>query len=293
MKVSLPKIVKKFLQVTTRLGLVLLCSILLAVILRVFVLSSFKIPTPSMTPAIQPGDYILVNKLILGPRLFKNTRFLEGGKVETFRLPGFRKIKHNDILVFNFPYSGSERLRMDINVYYVKRCVAIPGDTFYIKDAFYHVKGCGDTLGNYPNQMAYSKLLHEGAMAAPQSYPYAPSHPWTVQLFGPLYIPKAKDVLPIDTGNVALYGRLIEYETDQSIIISNDTVFLDNRPLACYRFRYNYYLMAGDNVIDSKDSRFWGLLPEDHIVGKATQVWKSVDPSTGKWRMERVMERIR
>jgi len=284
----LRNIVKKSLQVTARIGMVLLCSMLLAIVLRVFVFSSFKIPTPSMTPAIQPGDYILVNKLILGPRLFKNTRFLEGGKVETFRLPGFRKIKRNDILVFNFPYSGSERLRMDINVYYVKRCVAIPGDTFYIKDAFYHVKGCGDTLGNYPNQVAYSRLLHEGAMAAPQSYPYVPSHPWTTQLFGPLYIPKAKDVLPIDTGNVTLYGRLIEYETDQSIRISNDTVFLDNKPLSRHRFRYNYYVMAGDNVIDSRDSRFWGLLPEDHIVGKATRIWKSVDPGTGEWRIERV-----
>ncbi len=293
MTIPLQKIVNKLFKVTTRIGLVLLCSILLAIVLRVFVFSSFKIPTPSMTPAIQPGDYILVNKLILGPRLFKNTRFLEGGKVETFRLPGFRKIKRNDILVFNFPYSGSERLRMDINVYYVKRCVAVPGDTFYIKDAFYHVKGCSDTLGNYSNQVAYSRLLHEGAMAAPQSYPYVPNHPWTVQLFGPLYIPKAKDVLPIDTGNVALYGRLIEYETDQSIHISNDTVFLEDKQLTSHRFRNNYYVMAGDNVMDSRDSRFWGLLPEDHIVGKATRIWKSIDPGTGKWRMERVMEMVR
>ncbi|MCL2651071.1 MAG: signal peptidase I [Candidatus Azobacteroides sp.] len=84
-------------------------SIVLAIFLRVFVFDSFKIPSPSMKPAILAGDYILVNKLVLGGRIYKNFDFMKGGKVETKRLWGWRKVKRNDVLVFNFPAPSLKR----------------------------------------------------------------------------------------------------------------------------------------------------------------------------------------
>ncbi len=90
-------------------------TILLAICLRVFVFSSFKIPSPSMEPTILPGDFIYVNKLVLGGRTYKNFDFMDGGKVETMRLSGIRDVKRNDVLVFNFPYTDWGKLDFDLN----------------------------------------------------------------------------------------------------------------------------------------------------------------------------------
>ena len=105
---------------------ILVAAILLAVALRVFVFASFLIPTPSMEPAVVPGDHVLVNKLAYGGRVVKNFNFLKGGKFETFRVKGFSKVRRNDVVVFNYPYSNWNRLEPDLNLFFIKRCVAIP-----------------------------------------------------------------------------------------------------------------------------------------------------------------------
>ena len=287
-------IFKKAQKVIVQILLSLLFAVIIAIVIRVFLFSSFKIPTPSMEPAVKPGDYVLVNKLIIGPRLFKNFRFLKGEKVETLRLPGLRRIRRNDVLVFNFPYSDGDKLSMDINVYYLKRCIAIAGDTFYIKNGFYKVRGCDDTLGNYNNQKMISNLTSaEISSGIYNCFPYNGNQHWNLKFFGPLYIPKSKDKLLIDTSNIHLYRRLIEYETDKTIKIQNDTILLGKNVIKSYTFKMNYYMMAGDYVLDSRDSRYWGLLPEDHIVGKATRIWKSQDPNSGKFRFNRLFIHIK
>ena len=116
---------------------------------------------------------------------------------------------------------------------------------------------------------------------------------WNVKNFGPLYVPRKGDTLQIDSKNIPLYKNLIRYETDKEIKTRNDTVFLDDEPLLSYVFQQNYYFMSGDWARYSNDSRYWGLLPEDHIIGKAAIVWKSKDPKTGKIRWERIFKKIR
>ncbi|MDR3245208.1 MAG: signal peptidase I, partial [Prevotellaceae bacterium] len=109
----------------------LICTILFAIALRVFLLASFVIPTYSMAPTILPGDFILVNKMIPGPRILNSWDFLTGGTDFSMRrLKGYRKVKRNEVLVFNFPYSNHNKLELDFNVFYAKRCIAVPGDTF-------------------------------------------------------------------------------------------------------------------------------------------------------------------
>jgi signal peptidase I len=103
--------------------LYLIFAVIFGISLRVFLLVSCKVPTPSMTPAILPGDYILVNKMIPGPRIFTGWGFLNGIDFEMKRLKGYRKVKRNDVLVFNFPYSDWNKLQIDLNVFYAKRCV--------------------------------------------------------------------------------------------------------------------------------------------------------------------------
>jgi signal peptidase I len=269
-------------------------AIVLAIMMRVFIFSSFKIPSYSMSPALDAGDYILVNKLVLGGRIYKNFDFRKGGKVETKRLWGFREVKRNDVLVFNFPYRDDwVNMDFNFNVFYVKRCVAIPGDTFYIENGIYKVKNCSDTLGCYPNQAEnYQRFARDTGRIVDECFPFDGEYNWTVLNFGPLYVPGKGSTLAIDAQNIKLYRNLIVYETELPITVKNDTVYIDDEILRTYTFRKNYYFMAGDWTFDSRDSRYWGLLPEDHIVGKAAVIWKSEDMNTGKFRWERFLKTI-
>ncbi len=283
----------KLLKETFRISRIIGAAILFAVCLRVFFFASFKIPTPSMRPAILSGDYILVNKLIVGPRVYKNANFLKGGKIEYFRLKGLREIRKNDVLVFNYPYSDPDKLEPDPEVFYVKRCLAVPGDTLSVVNGFYRVNDSTDTLGCY----AFQLKLSERADSAFRDdvfhcFPYDTLHQWTVKNFGPLYVPGKDDTLPLTRQNLSLYGKLVEYETGQPVSARNDTVYVGKEIVKYYTFRQNYYFMAGDFATDSRDSRYWGLLPEDHVVGKAVLIWKSQKMRTGEYRWDRFFKII-
>jgi signal peptidase I len=260
---------------------VVVIAIALAVSMRVFLFASFKIPTPSMEPAILPGDYIIVNKQIPGPRVYSHfPKVRIDGKVVTKRFQGIRAIRRNDILVFNFPYhAGWDKIDKDLSVNYVKRCVAIPGDTFYIENGIYKVRNCTNILGNREAQLAFSKRKPEDIPPEIfRCFPHDSIYDWNVKSFGPLYVPKKGDTIRINSTNILLYRNPIRYETGKEI----------PENLQTYVFQQNYYFMAGDLVSDSRDSRYWGLLPEDHIIGKAVLVWKSVEPETGKIRWKRI-----
>jgi signal peptidase I, bacterial type len=275
--------IRKIIRTVFYYVILVFIALVLAVVMRVFFFASFSIPSPSMEPSVLAGDQIIVSKLIPGPRVYKNFNFRDGGKVETCRFKGSRAIRRNDVLVFNYPYTNWSKLEMDLSVNYLKRCVAIPGDTFYIDNGIYKVKGSDDILGNYRAQSVFSQTREEDIR--PEIFNCFPGdtvYNWNVKNFGPLYVPRKGDTLQIDSKNILLYRKLIRYETDKEIETRNDMVFLDDKPLLSYVFQQNYYFMSGDLVQDSKDSRYWGLLPEDHIIGKAAIVWKSKDRRTGK-----------
>jgi len=277
---------------------VFIISIIFAIGLRVFVVASLiSIPSGSMEPAVLAGDKIIVTKLIPGPRVFKNIRQIRvDGKVLTKRYKGIRKVRRNDVLVFNFPYSvGWEKIDMDLNVFYLKRCVALPGDTFLIENGMYRVNNCMDSLGCTFRQR---ELLQKSKDDFPEGiwycFPYDTTHyKWNIKDFGPMYVPSSGTTIVIDTLNVLIYKNLIEYETDKTITIRDNFVFLEYERLNIYTFKLNYYFMAGDFIFDSKDSRYWGLLPEDCIIGKAVCVWRSTDPSNRKLRWRRFLYPIR
>jgi signal peptidase I len=284
--------VKRTLKSILRWFVFLIFTIIFAIAMRVFLLASFLIPSWSMAPTLMPGDFIFVNKMIPGPRIFKSWDFLKNGDFSMKRLTGYRKIKRNEVTVFNYPYSNLNKLELDFDVFYAKRCVAVPGDTFYIDNGIYRVKNCSDTLGHYTNQKKLSEMLPEDF--SPHIYNCFPDtvYGWNIKNFGPLYIPGENDTVAIDTMNIRLYRKLIEYETQQPVDIREGQVFISNQSVSEYVFRQNYYFMAGDHVRDSRDSRYWGLLPEDHIVGKAFVIWKSKNRDTGKWQWKRFFKTL-
>ena len=290
-KFSLQKVWKITLQVL----ILIFASIILTVFLKVFCFASFKVPSGSMEPTLKTGDYIMVNKMILGPRIFKDWKFWADGNWKMKRMKGLRAIRRNEILVFNFPITDNswDKIEMDFNAHYVKRCVGIPGDTFYIKDGFYRVKGSTDTLGVYHNQEVLSAMndssLNKFVL---NCFPFGSIYHWTIRNFGPIYIPKANDRIPIDYKNIELYRKIIVYETGKSLEVNHNVVTQGGNLLKEYVFKTNYYFMAGDYVMDSKDSRYWGFLPEDHIIGKVSFIWKSEDENTGKFRWERFFKGV-
>lgn len=266
--------------------------------LQVTTFTTFKIPTDSMEPALLPGDCILVNKWIMGGRIFNLWEALKKKNVKIYRLPSLSKVERNDILVFNFPYPKHwDSIGFDVMKYYVKRCVALPGDTFEIKDAYYKVHGCNVSLGNMKGQEYLQRLLKAGNAkyygVSMKGFPHDSLVHWNIENFGPLYIPAKGDYMHIGPLQEILYKNIIEWEQKKKLSLVDNDVLLGDSVITHYRFKENYYFVAGDKVENSQDSRYWGLLPEPFIVGKAVRIWKSVDKETGEIRWSRILKGIR
>ena len=276
------------------------------------------------------------------------------------RLKGFRNVRKGDIVVFNFP-NGDTVLRKDpaadyymlSRIYgreqlidnlgpvivrpadktdhYVKRCVAVAGDTLEVRDGLVWVNGEQQTvwpgvqlsyqvktksgalnpktikklglnarelyfssqLPGYPAMPLTAKMLEE-VKKLPSVvevtlnvdredtfvFPYEGGYGWTRDEFGPLIIPAKGVSVEITAESLPLYERIIrDYEKgDLQKAIAEGT----------YTFKQDYYFMMGDNRHNSLDSRYWGFVPEDHIVGKPAIVWLSTDagrkfPSNIRW----------
>jgi signal peptidase I, bacterial type len=265
-------------------------------ILRIFVFGSYKIPTDSMEPAIIPGDYVLVNKLAYGARLFDLFDAVEGKKVEIRRVPGYTRIKNNDVVVFHIPHPGSwDKIEMNMSKYFIKRCIGISGDTLRIVNGIYTVNSdMSKRLGNHAEQLALNGKPEEAfPKGVYNTFPWDSELNWNIKDFGPVYIPKKGDHIILDKANALLYKKIIEWEKGYFLTFENDTLRDNGKPLLNYMFSHNYYFMGGDKVENSQDSRYWGLLPDDLIVGKAWLVWKSVNPYSGRFRWERILKKIK
>lgn len=120
-------------------------------------------------------------------------------------------------------------------------------------------------------------------------FPHNPAYPWNNDNFGPLLIPKAGMTVPIDTHNVCLYEKIMNTYDDgiHQVTKQNGQVLYDGQPITSYTFKQDYYFMMGDNRHNSADSRSWGFVPFDHVVGSPFFVWFSMkyaenNPESGK-----------
>ena len=273
-----------------------LCVLAVAyVLLQVFVVTSFRIPSDSMMPALWPGDRIWVDKCSGGARLFDLWDAAERKEVLIRRMPGWRDFHRNDVLVFNFPYREGrwDSIAMDVRRYFVKRCIAVPGDTLEIRGGYYRIRNMQESLGYVAGQREIAQLPDSGQMGvAMECYPWDKRLGWTIKEFGPLVVPCKGMLMTMDGLNCLLYGKLVEWEQNRKLYAdSRGDVYLGDSLIRSYVFRENYYFVGGDKALNSQDSRYWGLLPEPFIVGRAWRIWKSVDED-GRIRWERILKKV-
>lgn len=116
---------------------------------------------------------------------------------------------------------------------------------------------------------------------------------WKANSFGPLWIPKAGASVELNSENEILYGRCIRtYEGNTLQSTADGKYLLNGQPATSYTFKMDYYWMMGDNRDNSADSRFWGFVPEDHVVGTPLFIWISIDQETGEWRWDRLLKGV-
>ena len=253
-------------------------------LVRIFCCDQFVVPSESMMPALLPGDRILVNKLLAGSRIYSKLEFRQDVPLRSFRMPGLRGVRVNDVVVFNAPHGyDRDRIEFRINYVYAKRCVGMPGDSIAIRNGYFcnnRYKGViGDAVQQGRLAAIPDSLLPPNVLRA---LPFDDRrYGWTIKNMGPLYIPRAGDRVELDSLNDELYRLVVEYETGGSLTCEGHLLRLYGEAISTYEFRENYYFFCGDNVINSKDCRYLGFVPEEFIIGVACRITYSEDPLTG------------
>jgi signal peptidase I len=226
---------------------------------------------------------------------------------------------------------------------YIKRCVAVAGDTLQIRNEVLYINGGAQTFpagsetqyvvetkgqpldetvmkedydldvnnsqefqnGNAPNQFimlltwkAHEKMIRSGLAksikpildSAREVFPYDAIHHWRQDDFGPIWIPAKDATLTLTPENYSIYERAIRVYENNKLERKDGKFYINDQETNQYRFKMNYYWMMGDNRHGSQDSRYWGFVPEDHVVGEAWLIWMSWDHGV---RWKRLFSRIR
>ncbi|HRK28401.1 MAG TPA: signal peptidase I [Chitinophagales bacterium] len=138
-----------------------------------------------------------------------------------------------------------------------------------------------DKVGQMQNVVKIDTISRAKNLYLPHEpvFPQDPDNfPWNIDNYGPLPVPRKGDTINLTIKNLSLYSYLLEHYEHNEVALTNDVITINGQPTTQYIFKQNYYFMLGDNRQNSADSRYWGFVPEDHIIGKAFMVWLSLEP---------------
>ena len=294
-----------------------------------------------MNGTLFEGDFVVINKLAYGARLpltplsislRGQNKYSTLFQLPYFRFFGYSSIKRNDIIAFNFSFTTNEPI--DMREEYIKRCVAIAGDTLQIINGKVLVNSnytkISSIYNNYTvvsslpidtvlmrrlnilkdaeivNQNTYNFYMsqeHADSLVKiksvqsviinrfakdyyrPSTFPNHPNITWNYDFFGPFYIPKKGDSILLNPKNQILYTYVFEKYEKANVTIKDSLTFVNGHQQKYYTFSQNYYFVLGDNRHNSIDSRAWGLIPENHIIGKASVVLFSTSKEKRRFLM--------
>jgi signal peptidase I len=192
--------------------------------------------------------------------------------LSSFTFPFFRSVHRGDIVVFEFPGSRNE-VKPTESVNYIKRCIGLPGDTIEIRLGKVFVNGNETSFPlhgintTHPTDIAFRRnveMFPDGSAFSDVNY-------------GPLVVPKRNEILKIDPATFSRWHIFIERE-GHTVQFNADTILIDGAVISSYRVQQNYYFVLGDNRDNSMDSRYWGFVPDDHLIGEAFFIYWSWDP---------------
>ncbi len=254
-------------------GRLLLYTLGVALFLKFFSSEAYRIPTGSMEETLFAGDFLLVNKFVYGASSPRYLPFTQIG-LPSFSFPALESPDRGDVVVFESPVWRKNPAGGIVN--YVKRCIALPGDSLEIRNGVVFVNG---------NRLPFPEHARRGKMIPlPEGYfepgIYPPGAPFNAADYGPILIPRLGQEIRLHADSLELWRELIRRE-GHPVAVKYPFVLIDGQPSKTYTVEHDYYFMMGDNRENSLDSRFWGFVPDDLIMGKAMIVYWSWDESSG------------
>ncbi len=252
----------------------LLFAAIAALLIKSFLIETSRVPTGSMEKTILVGDFLFVNKFIYGSSSPRNIPFTDI-TLPYFQLPALGEPERFDIVVFEYPGDRDE-LKPTIINNYVKRLIGLPGDTVKIVNKIVYVNG---KEIRRPHFIQYSnQLAIPSGIPNPAIFPYGSE--WNEDNYGPIVVPKKGDNVKLSRQNIELFRNIIDREYGRRVVtVEGDDIKIDGKITTNYVIKQNFYFMMGDNRDNSADSRFWGFVPREKVLGQAWMIYWSWDPA--------------
>ena len=256
----------------------LIYAFLAVLVINSFVLASFEVPTGSMEDTVKIGDRLFVNKFIYGGSTPYTIPFTSI-RIPHFRVPGLRNIARGDVIVFDWP-GNRDQVDKPNQTWYLKRCIALPGDTVRIEQRVVYVNG--KRVRN-PKQIKFLRAaLQPPDYWSPNIFP--PGAKFNEDNYGPIVVPQKGMTLVLDSQTFSSWKTFLGRE-GHAAFMADGRIFIDGRETSRYTIERDYAFAMGDNRDDSLDSRFWGFVPLEDIIGTPILVYWSWDPGIPVYRL--------
>lgn len=252
-------------------------AIFFIMIVNGLLFGSFVVPTGSMENTVATGDFVFVNRLVYAPSTPQMVPFINK-PLPFFRFPGYSTPKVGDVIVFIYPGDRDDIEPRDFT-YYLKRCMAIAGDTLEIRNTKVYVNGKEVGLpldGKFDLSMEPPAEFKDQWLQAQKEHSFPIGRGYTRDDWGPMRIPKSGDIVKLDKQSILEWQTFIRRE-GHTLAVEGEKIFIDGKETTSFTVKRDYCFGLGDNRNNSEDSRYWGFIPVENIIGTPMIVYWSWD----------------